>query len=139
MCGGRRHSAAFAGRRIARAHEAADLNFGKTLPQQLGPDAGHRRGEIALDVVGKGLERGDVDDLRLVFETAVEALAHQRINGGEKGSKRLATAGGCRNQHMPAGLNCRPRFRLGRRRLCEGLAKPPGDGGVERVWTGHVR
>ena len=65
---------------VAGAHPGPDIDVGLAAPRELGADAGERRLEVALDVVGQGLERRDVDDLRLVPEPALDALAHQIVD-----------------------------------------------------------
>jgi hypothetical protein len=97
-------------------------------------DAGKRRFQIALDVVGKRLEWRDVDDLRLVLELAGEALAQQRVDGREKGGKGLARPGRRRDQGVAASLDRRPRLRLRRRRHAEAALEP---GGNRRVKEGR--
>src|SRR5262245_7761386 len=132
-----RHAAAFTRRRIAGAHPGANLDLGETLLAQFGANTRQWQRQVSLYVVGKGFERGYVKYLRFLAQAALEAKAHQGINGGKKGRERLATARRRRNQHMPAGLNGRPRLRLRRGRRGEGSFEPPGDGRVERVGTAH--
>ena len=60
------HAGALALRRVAGANERADLDVGKPERRELGADAGERRLQVALDVVGQRLERRDVDDRRFV-------------------------------------------------------------------------
>ena len=114
-------------RRVARAHPGADVDVGEALLAQRRADSRQRRLQVALDVVGERLERGDVDDLRLVLEPALQALPHQRIDGRQEGRKRLAGARRRRDQHVPARLDRRPSLRLRRRGCGEVLGKPRGD------------
>ena len=93
---------------------------------------------LSLDVVGERLQRRDVDDLRLVGETALEALAHQAIDGGEEGGERLAGAGGAAiSTWRPAWIGGQASACAGGRRG-EGPAEPAGNGRVERAGTAHV-
>ena len=67
------HAAAFAGERVAGAHERSDLDVWQSQRAQLGAYAGQGDGEVAFDVVGKRLQRGDVDDVGLVRQSAGNA------------------------------------------------------------------
>src|SRR5262249_56257479 len=93
--------------------------------------------EVGLNVVRKGLERRDVDDLGFVLEAAVEPLPHQAVDGGEKGGERLARSGRGRNQHVPAGLEGRPSPRLRRRRRSKAALKPGGNGPMKQGTWRH--
>ena len=64
------HALTFAGRSIAGAHPRPDLDVGQLQLAKVLPDAGDRRLEVPLDIVGKRLERGDIEDLGLVLEPA---------------------------------------------------------------------
>ena len=64
------HALALGRRRVAGAHPGADFDVGQPLRAQGLADAGERRLQIALDVVGQRLQRRDVDDLRFVGERA---------------------------------------------------------------------
>src|SRR5262249_28018852 len=79
----------------------------------------------------------DVDDLGFVLETTVEALAHQAIDGGEKRRQRLARSGRGRNQHVPAGLEGRPRPCLRRRGRGKAALKPGGNGRMKQGTWRH--
>ena len=119
-------------RRVAGPHEGADLDIGQLHRAQLVADTGERRLEVAPDVVGKRLERGDVDDVRLVPESAaLQSLAHQQVDRGQEGRECLAGARGRRDQSMPACLDRGPGELLRRRRRFEGALEPAVDGGVE--------
>ena len=119
------------------AHPGADVDVGQPLRAQRRADAGQRRLQVALDVVGERLERGDVDDLGLVLERPLQPLPHQRIDGRQEGRQRLAGAGRRRDQHVSARLDRRPRFGLRRRGRGEVAAKPRGDRGMEQVGRAH--
>ena len=119
-------------RRVAGAHGGADRDVGQAERAQLGADAGERRLEVGADVVRERLQRRDVDDRRLVGEAARrEAGAHQAVERGQERGQRLARAGRCRDQRVPAGADRRPggRLRLGGRG--KGPGEPAGDGGME--------
>ena len=121
------HTLALAGRRVAGAHPGADLHLRQPAPLQGLADAGERGFEVALNVVGQCLQRRDVDDLRLVRETAVHPLSDQGIYCREKGGKRLAGPGRCGNQGMLARLDRRPCFGLRGGRRGKAALEPFGD------------
>ena len=127
---------ALALRRVAGAHPGADVDVRQALRAQRLADAGQRRLQVALDVVGQRLERRDVDDLRLVLERRLEPLPHQRIDGRQEGRQRLAGAGRRRDQHVPPRLDRRPRLGLRRRGRRKAAGKPRGDRGMEQVGRG---
>src|SRR5262249_22465865 len=99
--------------------------------------AGERRLEVAADIVRQCLQWRDVDDLRLVAESARQPLPHQPVDRRQKGGERLARPGGGRDQHVPAGLDRRPRLSLRRGRCGEAAIEPGGDGGVKQRGWGH--
>jgi hypothetical protein len=129
------HAFALARGRIAGPHPGADVHVRQALLAQGLANAGKRRFEVALDVVRQCLERGDIDDLRLVREPAVEPLAHQRVDRRQEGGERLAGPGRGRDQHMPAVHDGRPGLRLCRGRGGEAAVKPRGNGRMkQRDW-----
>ncbi len=132
------HALPLSGRRVASAHPGADFQVRQPSPLQGLADAGERDFEIALNVVGQRLQRRDVDDLRLVREAAVHALANQGVDRREKGGERLSGPGRCGDQGMPAGLDRWPRLglRSGRRR--KAAVEPLGDCGMEKMGRVHA-
>ena len=110
------HRSALGLRGVAGAHLRAHFRRVHAQSDQLGGDARERRLEIALDVVGERLQRGDVHNTRSVLQPAGRPFAHQRIDGGEKCGQRLARARGRRDQRVFAARNGRPRVELRRRR-----------------------
>ena len=126
------HALAFAGRRVAGAHPRPDIDVGQSAAAQLLADAGQRRFEIALDVVGERLERRDVDDLCLVRKLAGDALPHQIVDRRHEGGEGLAGAGRRGDQRMAAGLDQRPGIGLRRRRGGEAGLEPGGDGRMKQ-------
>ena len=131
------HALALAGRRVAGAHPAEDVNIGQSLSAQRFAYPSERRLEVALDVIRQRFQRRDIDDLRLVTETAFETLPHQPVDRREKRGQCLARPGGCGDQHMPAGLDRRPRRRLRRGRRDEIAVKPGGDRWMEEGGRVH--
>ena len=128
----RAHALALGLRRVAGAHPGADLDVGQPLLAQRLADAGQRRLEVALDVVGQRLERRDVDDLGLVLEAALQPLPHQRVDRRQEGGERLARAGRRGDQHVAPGLDRRPGLGLRRRGRSEAAGEPRGDRGMEQ-------
>ena len=110
------HTVALGGGRVARAHPGADLDVRQAAAPQFLADAGERKLQIAVDVVGERLERRDIDDLRRVGQPAIQPLADQIVDRGEKRRQRLAGAGGRRDQRVAARFDRRPRLGLGGRR-----------------------
>ena len=127
MCGGRlRMPSALALRRVAGAHERADVDVRQPERLELAADSGERRSEIAADVVRQRLERRDVDDLRLVGQRRPDALADQSIDRRQERGKRLARARGRGDQDVlsaagsaatppPEASSARGSFRLNQR------------------------
>ncbi len=131
------HAVALARRRVAGAHPGADVDIGKALRAQGVADAGERRLQVLLDVVGERLQRRDIDDLRLVGEPAGETLPHQPVDRREKGGERLAGARGRGDQHMPAVLDGRPGLGLRRGGCGEAATEPGGDRRVKQGFEAH--
>src|SRR5262249_18502149 len=87
-------------------------------------DSGERRFEVALDVVGKRLERRHVDDVGLVRKPAFDPRANERVDRAEERRQRLARAGGGGDEGVPARLCRRPCRDLRRQTptgICSGL------------------
>ena len=131
------HALALARRRIAGSNPGSDIHIGQALLPQRCANAGERSFQVALDVVGQGLERGDVDDLGLVCEITVQPLPYQGIDRREKGGQRLARAGRCGDQHVTPRLDGRPGLRLRRSRRGEAAVEPRRDRGMKQGRKGH--
>ena len=90
----------------------------------------------------KRLQRRDVDDLRLVPQSAVESLPHQIVDRRHEGRERLAGTGGRGNQHIAPGLDGGPSLRLRGRRRAESYARTRRqrqDGTAKtNSWTGTM-
>ena len=125
------HAVALGCRRVAGAHQGADLDLGQALRAQRVGDAGQRRLEVALDVVRQRLERRDIDDVGLVLQSVGQALAHQGVDRREKRGQGLARAGRRGQQHMTLRLDRRPRLRLRGSGAGKAAREPSGDGGVK--------
>ena len=110
------HALAFIGRRIPGPHPGPDLDIGLPLLAKLLPDAGNRRLEVLADVVGEGLQRRNINDLRLILEPAIDALPDEVVDCGHEGGQSFARTGRGRDQHITASLDERPRLCLRRRR-----------------------
>lgn len=118
--------------RVAGPDEGADLDIGQLHCAQLVPDAGERRLEVAADVIGESLQRRHIEDVGLVLQpAALQSLAHQQVDGREKGGERLSRARRRRDQRMPSRLDRGPGLRLRRRRRLKGALEPAADGGVK--------
>ena len=97
-----------------------DLRHG--LPQPLGraPDPGQRRAQVALDVVGQGLERADVEHADRPLRRC--RLGHEPIEAPQEGGEGLAAAGRGMDQGVRAAADRAPAELLGAGRLGERLA-----------------
>ncbi|CAB4243176.1 conserved protein of unknown function [Methylacidimicrobium sp. AP8] len=102
-------------------------SFGGELPA----DAGQRFQEVALDVVGEGTERRDVEDGDLRAELPGLALAHKLVDRRKKGGQGLPRARRRGEEDRPAALDERPGRRLDRGRGSQRLGKPVTDGGMK--------
>ena len=123
--------------RVAGAHESADVDVRQTQRAQLRADAGERRLEVAVDVVGERLERRDIHHPRLVRQEprGCDTGAHQFIDHREECGECLArTRRGC-DQHVTLRCDRRPGRALRGRGRSECAREPLGDGRVER--SGH--
>ena len=101
-------------RRVAGAHVHGDRGRGAQRDE-----AGQRRAQVALDVVGEGLDRRDVDDAR-----AFARLAHHPIEARQERGERLAAAGRRRHQRVVAARDAGPAVDLDGCRGAETLREP---------------
>ena len=131
------HALTLAWRGVAGAHPGPDIDVRLAAPRELGADAGERRLEVALDVVGQGLERRDVDDLRLVPQPALDTLAHQIVDRRHKRRQRLAGPGRSGDQRMAPRSDQRPSVGLRCRRGSEARLEPRGDSGMKERCGRH--
>ena len=86
-------------------------------------DALERGAQVALDVVGEGLQRGDVDEPGAA-RVVRDRLGDEAIEAPEEGGEGLPGARGGRQQNVLAARDRRPRLGLRRGRLREGAGKP---------------
>ncbi|MNX98876.1 hypothetical protein D3C86_1313010 [compost metagenome] len=121
--------------RIASAYGCGDLQFGQAHHAQLFGNAGERVLQVDANVVGQRLERRDVDDEGLVWQTlrVLQATMHQIIDNGEERGEGLARACGRSDQRRPPLADQRPRPGLGSGDRGECVVEPGADGGVEAV------
>src|SRR3989454_999928 len=114
-------------RGVAGADRNADLR--PREPRRLGSLRNFSQGlvQILLDVVTERFERGDVHDLRAIFEAAGEGLLEQGIEPGEEGGERLAGAGGRGDQDVVARRDRRPAAGLHVGGRAEARAEPLRD------------
>ena len=124
-----RHRGALALGRVAGADGYAHI---------LCADPAQRRAQVALDVVGEGLQRADVDDasaaravgpvavgLAAVGPTAIgSATVAQPVERPQERGERLAGPGGRGHEHVLAGGDRRPRLCLRGRGSGECLLEP---------------
>ena len=127
------HAGALRLRRVAGAHQGADVRVRQALGLECGAYAYKRGGQVFLDVVGQCLERRDVDHVGLVGQPALNAFAHQPVDGDEERSQGLARAGGRGDQGMLSRLDGGPGFDLRGRGRGKGGPEPSRHGGMECV------
>ena len=109
------HRLARGGRSVAGAHHRPDRDRG--LAQVLRPlrDPAKGRLEVALDVVGEGLEGRHVDDPNRVVEESAPRLLGKLVDDREERGEGLAGAGGGGDEGVSAGPHLGPRPSPGRR------------------------
>ena len=122
---------------VAGAHKGSNRHRGQAALVELGGNPIQRLLQVALDVVAERFERRHVDDVDLIFEFAVDADAHQLVDGREKRRQGLARSRRGRDQRVLAPGNGRPPVALRRRRLLERAGKPIGDRGVKACQCAH--
>ena len=100
--------AAVLGRRVAGAAGDGDLAARSSPSRCAGEaDAGQRRPQVALDVVGQGLERGDVEDADVAGLLARGLRA--RVAGEPVEASRGMRRGSCRSRSGRGSACARPR------------------------------
>ena len=131
--------AALGGRGVAGA--ARDRDARRLLPEALRGerDARERCAQVALHVVGEGLERADVQDADAAGNAARRRgprILDEAIQAPQERGQRLAAAGGGMDQGAAARADRRPALRLGRRGGLERRLEPGphrGPEGCERI------
>jgi hypothetical protein len=119
------HLLALALRRVAGADRDADV----------GTDPLQRRAQVALDVVGEGLERRDVDEAGAALRTRVSPSGRRKrrpavdvtrepVQPPQERRKRLSRAGRRRDQDVLAGRDRGPGLGLGLGRCGERTGEP---------------
>ncbi len=119
------------------AGPAGDRDPGRLEPEALRfeRDAREWRAEVALDVVGQGLERGDVERADRSLDATLlrrARLVDQPVEAPQERGERLARPRGRMDQRVPALADRRPARRLGRRRRLERRLEPGPHRGPER-------
>ncbi len=115
----------------------ATLIRGAVAAEALGgqADAGQRRPEVALDVVGQRLERGDVQDADVAGVVARRRrarVAGQAVQCVQEGGQGLATPRRGVDERVVAAGDGRPALGLGLGRRLEARLEPAANGGRER-------
>src|SRR5690606_23235723 len=100
------------------------------------PDAHQRGAQVAVDVVGEGLEGRDVEHPASLLLRG-EGLVEEPVDGPQESGQRLARAGGGVDQCVVTGGDRLPAAALGWRRSGEARLEPGPRGGGEAVEDGH--
>ena len=130
------HAGAGRGRRVAAPNRHADFGKGLVRGREAPRQFGQRPLQVAVHVVGERLERRHVHHLHRIGERRTLALGDQGVQLPQERGERLAGPRRRQNQRvLPLGDGGPPSI-LRRARLAQGLAKPPGDKGVEETQAG---
>ncbi len=121
--------AAFVGRGIAGAGTDADVGQRQAGALGLDGDAGERRLQVALDVVGQRLERADVQHAAAALLVGRRRLGGEPVERPQERRQGLAGTRGRGQQHVLALRDGVPPLLLGGRRRDE-CAREPGPGGA---------
>ena len=126
------HLIALGGRGVARADPGSNLDIRQASRLQLLPYPRQRLVKVALYIVGKRLQRRDINDLRLIRQCRRHALPHQSVNRRQESRQCFARPGRSGNERMAARAYGRPCLRLRGSRRAEPAAKPCGDRRVKK-------
>ena len=130
------HGPPLLGRRVAGAHGRGDLEQGGAAFGGGPGDAAQRRPQVALDVVGQGLEGGDVEQAAAAARRG-RGRGEEAVEAPEEGGQGLARPGGGVDQHVAPGGDGRPALLLGGGGRGEGGAEPLRHRGGEQVEGRH--
>ncbi len=131
-------SAAFG--RVGVPGTDSDANIGNLQPHAGGSltDADERRTQVAFDIRGERLERGDIQNAATILSIR-DIRGQTAIDGREEGRERLAGTGGGHDERVIPGRDRLPRLSLGRSGRGEGIGEPcPGCGRDMRDRFGHA-
>jgi hypothetical protein len=133
-----REAPAGLGRGVAGAHPGGDVGQGQVLAGRGRPQPGQGRPEVALDVGGQGLERGDVEDPE-PFPLGHRRGGGQPVDGRQERGQGLARPGGRDHQHVLLGGEGVPGAHLGLGGRGEGALEPAAGQGGEPPQPGRGR
>ncbi len=135
-----RERAALVGRGVTRAHRHGDVGLGHPEPGGRVPDADQGAAQVALDVDGQRLHRGDVEHAAPRLLLRGEGLGGEPVERPEEGRQGLARAGRRDDQGVVPAADRLPGAHLGRGGRAEAPPEPRGGGGGEAVEdvAGHV-
>jgi hypothetical protein len=118
------------GRGVSRPRGDRDAGWWFAEPLRREADPGEGRLEVALDVVGEGLERRDIQDAdlgELAFDRRWTWVAGQPVQAPQEGREGLAAAGRGVDQRVPTLRDRLPPSDLGRRGRLEDVREPAPD------------
>ena len=76
------HPLPLPGRRIPRAHQGADLRTIGPLLLNQAENLGQRLLQVALNVVGQGSQRRDIDNVGLLLQFSRKRQTHETVEAG---------------------------------------------------------
>ena len=109
---------------VARAGGRAQGGHGAPGPLRLEGDAGQRRPQVAVDVVGQGLEGRDVEDPAPLLLERGRLLTDEPVDDPEEGGQGLARSRGRQDQAVLALADGLPALLLGGGRRRERTLEP---------------
>ena len=124
------------GRGVAGPRGDGDVRRVVAQPLRCQADPGQRCLQVALDVVGQGLERRDVQDAdlgQLALGGWRARLSGKTVQAPQEGCQGLAAAGRRVDQGVPAGRDGCPTLGLGRGGCFEAGSEPFADRGREAL------
>src|SRR6266852_221644 len=120
------HRAALLGRRLYCANGGGDVGHDAPGDLDLVADADERRAQVAVDVMGEGLQRRYIKDATSLGFGG-RRFRREAVEAPEEGGESLPAACGRGHEHVAAGSHLAPTALLDRGRVREGGPKPvPG-------------
>ena len=106
------HLLALRHRRVTGADEYTEIRHQAPGRQRCVTDFSQRLLEVFLYVVAEGIQRRDVEHLRIVSNLTCNGLCEETVDTGEKGLERLAGTSQRGNENISPRLNGLPSLDL---------------------------